>query len=68
MDTSAGAGLTGKARTDYRKANNLCPYCGDKHKLENCPKLAAKNSRAAAASTTPSAPAQVLYSTPSAEN
>jgi hypothetical protein len=68
MDTSAGAGLTGKARTEWRKANNLCPYCGDKHKLENCPKLAAKNSRAAAATTTSATPAQVLYSTPPAEN
>ncbi len=68
MDTSAGAALTGKARTEWRKANNLCPYCGDKHKLEVCPKLAAKNSRAAAATTTTDTPAQVLYTSVPSEN
>jgi NADH pyrophosphatase NudC (nudix superfamily) len=68
MDTSAGAALAGKARTEWRKAINLCPYCGDKHKLQVCPKRAARNSRAAAAITTPYAPTQVLYSTAPSEN
>jgi NADH pyrophosphatase NudC (nudix superfamily) len=59
MDTSAGAILTGKASTEWRKANNLCPYCGGKHKREVCHKLTEKNSRAVGARTTPNTPALV---------
>ncbi len=68
MDTSAGAALTGKARNEWRKANKLCPYCGDKQNLEVCPKLAAKNSRAAAATVTSDSPARVLYTSAPSEN